>query len=1157
MFKKLFGFFILFIAINLSIKAQTIITFAGNGGYGNTGDGGPATAATLKSVNCVIADDTGAIFIISDNVIRKVDTAGIITTFAGTGTAGFSGDGGAATAAKFNYPTGLATDHLGNIYVADNGNQRIRKITASGIVTTVAGTGANGYTGDGGAATAATFSYPYGVIFDLTGNMYISDMNNHVIRMVNTSGIINTIIGSGVMGSSGDGGTPLAAQLDSPAGMHIDRSGQLLFADHGNAKIRMCGADGRIHLLAGWYTSGYSGEYVAATSGLISNLWDVTMDITNDNIYFPDAGNNRVRRVYTYASWLITVAGDGIAGNTGDGGAAASARVSYTTSAAVDAHNNLFIADRDNFKIREIPCPGGAPVMAPITGDSVVCQGATMSLHNSTYTSFTYSSYAYSSSNPGVASVSSSTGGIGIVSGISGGTATITYTQSSPCGSNYITKNITVNPLPIIPPIIGSTMACASTTFTFSDSLTGGVWTSATGLATVGSSTGIVNAVAPGTATISYTVTNGCGSTFVTQTIIISAVAPTVTSISGVGSVCVGTGTTFTDGSSGGVWLSSNNSVAFAGSTGLITGVSPGSTVIEYLKVNGCGRDSAIQTVTVPYQYTTDDIITTVAGTGIAGYSGDGGMGYDATLQVAQGIARDRWGNIYFSDVNNRYIRKLNQAGIISTLTGIDFYPAGVAVDTFGNIYVADISTVPLINEILKITPDGSWSVFVPNTSSLSNINGLGMDRSNNLYIANGGLNEIMKVTPAGIMTVFAGNTTGAYTGDGGAATAATLNNPQGVKVDAAGNVYIADYGNYVVRKVNTSGIISTVAGSIPYVGWGGDGGPATSATLGNVYDVALDTVGNLYISDNSHAIRMVNLATGIISTRAGIGSSSADGVPATTASMQNTFLTTDGSGNIYFSDAYNNKVRKVSIGNMGTITGNDSVCVAHTIVIGDTLGGGTGTWTSSDATIATIGSTGIVTGVATGTVTVSYGLSNACSSGYATKTITVNGLPAVSAILGATSVNVGSTITLSDTLAGGTWSSSSTATATIGSTGVVTGIASGTDTISYTVSNSCGNTIVTYPITVIPALNINGIATKNEDIKLYPNPATSKFVVEATTAGTLTIFTYDGKIIEQYPISKNYNHLILPKNCAAGIYLVRFKSENGFSKLLNLVVGN
>jgi hypothetical protein len=241
LFKKKFLFiaFLLF-PLGKHLQAQTITTIAGTGTAGYSGDGGPATSAQVDSPHGLATDGSGNLFIadILNHRIRKVDASGTITTVAGTGTVGFSGDGGPATDAQFRRPMDVAVDELGNLFIADILNHRIRKVDASGTITTVAGTGTAGYSGDGGPATNAQFDRPYSLDMDGSGNLFIADILNHRIRKVDASGTITTVAGTGTAGYSGDGGPATDAQLNVPAGVVVDWIGNLFIADSDNHRIR-------------------------------------------------------------------------------------------------------------------------------------------------------------------------------------------------------------------------------------------------------------------------------------------------------------------------------------------------------------------------------------------------------------------------------------------------------------------------------------------------------------------------------------------------------------------------------------------------------------------------------------------------------------------------------------------------------------------------------------------------------------------------------------------------------------------------------------------------------------------------------------------------------------------------------------------------------
>jgi hypothetical protein len=331
-----------------------ISTVAGTGTSGFSGDGGPATAARLSAPRTMAADAAGNIYIVDtqNHRVRRVGTSGVIATIAGTGTSGYSGDGGPATSAQLNNPHGIAVDGAGNVYVADSPNQRIRKIDTSGRITTVAGTGTSGYNGDGIAATSARLNYPKGVEIGPDGLLYIADANNDRIRRIDASGIIATVAGTGSAGFSGDGGAATSAQLNTPRNVTFDGTGNLYIADDLNCRVRRVDGAGRIATVAGSATCGYGGDGGPATSARLGRARDVAVDPAG-NLYIADEENHRIRRV-TPAGTMTTFAGTGTSGFSGDGGPADAARIAGPRGVAVDFSGRVLIGDTGNHRIRRV-----------------------------------------------------------------------------------------------------------------------------------------------------------------------------------------------------------------------------------------------------------------------------------------------------------------------------------------------------------------------------------------------------------------------------------------------------------------------------------------------------------------------------------------------------------------------------------------------------------------------------------------------------------------------------------------------------------------------------------------------------------------------------------------------------------------------------------
>ena len=330
-------------------SGSSISTFAGNGGYSYSGDGGAATSAQLNSPHGVAADSAGNFYIADsgNNVVRKVSAGGAITTLAGTGTAGFGGDGGTATSAQLSGPQGVAVDSAGNVYIADTGNSRVREVSG-GTITTVAGSGSPGYAGDGGAAASAKLYSPVGLAVDAKGNLYIADTNNSAIRKV-ASGTISTVAGNGLQGYAGDGSAALNAQLNDPEGVAVDAAGNLYITDTLNYRVRMVSLNGKIATIAGNGVGGYSGDGGPAGLAQLSYPAGIAVDTAGD-VFFADAGAS-VRKIYANGT-IATIAGNGEIGYTGDGGLATSASLNGPAGIAVDARGDVYVADSGNNAVR-------------------------------------------------------------------------------------------------------------------------------------------------------------------------------------------------------------------------------------------------------------------------------------------------------------------------------------------------------------------------------------------------------------------------------------------------------------------------------------------------------------------------------------------------------------------------------------------------------------------------------------------------------------------------------------------------------------------------------------------------------------------------------------------------------------------------------------
>jgi uncharacterized protein (TIGR03437 family) len=350
-----------------SIPVFTISTVAGNGTAGYSGDGGQATNAALTGVAGVAVDSNGNLYFSDDiSLVRKVAPDGTISTFAGSLTPGYGGDGGPAKAALLNAPFRICTDAQNNLYIADNGNNRIRKVTPDGLITVVAGNGVQGYSGDGGLAVQASLNRPQDVIVDASGNIFIADYNNYVVRKVDTNGIITTVAGNGIFAYSGDGGPATSASIDGPSGIAVDANSNLFIATVDN-RIRKV-ANGIITTVAGTGGIGYSGDGGPAKQATFSHPSCLRTD-TAGNLYIDDRDNNAVRLVVVDGT-IWTVAGNGTAGFGGDGGPATAATIDSPRGVAISSSGAVYIGDTLNYRVRLL-----APIPS-ISASSIVSASA-------------------------------------------------------------------------------------------------------------------------------------------------------------------------------------------------------------------------------------------------------------------------------------------------------------------------------------------------------------------------------------------------------------------------------------------------------------------------------------------------------------------------------------------------------------------------------------------------------------------------------------------------------------------------------------------------------------------------------------------------------------------------------------------------------------
>jgi len=660
------------------------------------------------------------------------------------------GDGRKATDVTLTLVDGIAVDSRGNVYISHRSKNRIRKIDPQGTITTIAGDGIAGFKGDGGPALKASLNFPAGLCLDKAGNLFIADRNNHRIRKVDTRGIITTIAGTGKPDWGGDEGPGIEAHLNFPSDLACSPDGALYISDRSNNRIRKMDTQGIIRTVAGLGPADFGGDFGFAEDALLKYPFGITLD-SKGNLYIADRGNNRIRKVDSKGI-ITTVAGDGTHFYSGDYGPANRASLAYPTGVATDDQGNLYIADRNNNRIRRVDSLGIMTTImglgrSEFNGDNEIASETTLHLPFA---------LAVTPDNK-----------LAIVDRNHFRVRTMDLTNHSV-----------------------STLAGNGQSLFRGD---GGPGPGAT----LESPSGIV--------------VNSKG-----QVVFSDKMANRMRVLDSKGYIhaFAGNGSQGNEGDGGpareaALFLPDAMAIDHEDN---IYFVSPQGNAWFVRKIDSRG------------------IVSRFAGNGVPGYSGDGGPAVEASFAVIKDITVDRQGNVYFADSINRNIRKVDRNGIIST----------VASEQWQRIRDEEIHP-----------------------------NGLAINDKGEIFVSDSGSSKIRKIGLDGQVTTYAGTGLFSDGGDDGAALDADIRSPGGLLFGPDGALYIAEETSHRIRKIDKDGIIRWVAGT-GRAGFSGDGGPAIKANLKSPYRMAFDKNGNLYFSDrDNNCIRKID-PQGIITTVAG-----------------------------------------------------------------------------------------------------------------------------------------------------------------------------------------------------------------------------------------------------------------------------------------------
>ncbi len=905
-----------------------------------------ATGTGLWTPEAVAVDREGNAYVVdgSDALVLRIDAAtGIITTVAGSGIVGFAGDGGPAIYAQFEFAAGVAVDGLGNIFVADNGNNRIRRIDAiTGIITTVAGDDDHAFFGDGVVATTASLWHPFGVAVDGLGDLFIADTENGRVRRVDvTTGLISTVVGSSNGQSAGDGGLATAAIVSSPYGVVFDAAGNMFVSEEFGHRVRRVDAvTGVITTYAGTGAGGFAGDNGLAVAAELQNPHGIALDAAG-NLYIADYGNQRVRRVDATTRMISTVAGSDATGFAGDGGLAMGAAIS-AYGVAVDATGNLFIADGDNERVRVVNAAGVIATAAGTgsrgySGDGGAATSAPLSQPSSIAVGAAGNIAVVDVGNGRVRQVDPMTG---VISTIAGGNPSAALGDGGPAVAANLGEPF------------GARFDAAGNLYIV-DALGARV-------RRVDAATSIITTVA-GNGTTGYSGDGGPATSAELN-------GPVALAIDGTGNLFISDSTNHrirrVDATTGKITtVAGNGTEGFFGD-----GAAATSAMLDFplgIAVDSAGNlwiaDNNNNRVRV---VNAAGVISTVAGNGSQGYFGDGGPATAAEVDHPSAVAVDAAGNAYICASYSGEIRRLDATTkIITTAVGGGgqyafvgdgglataatlFSPQDVALDATGAIYVADyenerVRRVDPVTGIIdtvagQVDPEGTGPIaqaHLANPQAL--IVGPGLPET---LVAGGisGTVEGIGATTSQVEVVAGRYPQGAATGQLARYRAATFGSVSGIAFDAAASVlYLVESSTNRIDAVTvvdpkdaetwTIAPFANIAGATGFA----DGAVAT-AMFRSPTGLYLDaTTHRLYVADTgNHVIRAIDLGASTVTTIAGTPATlgfDGDGGAATSALLyQPQAIATCPDGDIFIADTGNHRIRRIDAqGAISTVLGN------------------------------------------------------------------------------------------------------------------------------------------------------------------------------------------------------------------------------------------